>query len=248
MNMSKIVRYNKSESAINISSQAEQIKFCQDDNVVMDNYRSISPHPGEQFNITVVALGQTGSPVPTTIFSENVYNYEIGQYRLSPSSQSITGACRNISFKLYSTANNTYVQFKLYPLSPCQSLIDGLMLDIFIEPCPLGFEISENQQCSCSKRLQKFTHKCSVDKSTAIIEREKNNFWISQIDSAVLLIHEFRCPLDYCKDIPQDINLHDPSFQCDFNRTGIVCGNAERISAWPLVAYIAFHATIITQH
>ena len=69
MNMSRIILYNKTESATNISSQAEQIKFCQDGNVIMDSYGSISLHPGEQFNIEVVALGQTGFSVPTTIFN-----------------------------------------------------------------------------------------------------------------------------------------------------------------------------------
>jgi hypothetical protein len=55
-----------------------------------------------------------------------------------------------------------------------------------------------------------------------------NNFWISQIDFDVLLIHEFRCPLDYCKDIPEDVSLSDPSVQCDFNRAGIVCGQCRK--------------------
>ena len=48
------------------------------------------------------------------------------------------------------------------------------------------------------------------------------------MDLDVLLIHEFRCPLDYCKDIPEDVNLSDPSVQCDFNRTGIVCGQCHK--------------------
>jgi predicted outer membrane repeat protein len=181
MNMSRIVLYNKSESATNISSQAEQIKFCQNENIIMDTAAgrlvfSISAHPGEQFNVAVVALDQTGSPVSTTIINKNNYEFQNDQYRLFPSVQSITGACHNLSYQLYSAASNTHGHFKLHPLSQCQSLIDGLTLDIFIEPCPLGFELAENQQCSCSKRLLKFTQKCNVDKPTTTIEREKNNF------------------------------------------------------------------------
>ena len=88
MNMSRIVLYNKSESASNISSQAEQIKFCQDENIIMNcSSMSISLHPGEQFNVAVVALGQTSFPVPTIIFNNR---YETDQYRLSPSSRPIT--------------------------------------------------------------------------------------------------------------------------------------------------------------
>jgi hypothetical protein len=60
--------------------------------MIMDSGgRSISVRPGELFNVAVVALSQSGSPVPTTIFNQN--RYEIDQCRLSPSSQFITGAC-----------------------------------------------------------------------------------------------------------------------------------------------------------
>ena len=229
MNMSRIILYNKTESATNISSQAEQIKLCQDGNIIMDSYGDyISLYPGEQFNIEVVASGQTGFPVPTTIFNENKYYYNTDQYfLLLPSSQPITGACCNLSFQLY-YGNATYGSVKLYLQNPCQKLINGLTLDIFIKPCPLGFELTKNQQCSCDKRLLKFTQKCSIDRSTESIEREKNNFWISHKDRDTLLIHEFRCPLDYCKDIPEDISLSDPSAQCDFNRIGIVCGQCKK--------------------
>ena len=190
----------------------------------MDSYRSISLRPGEEFNVEVVALGQTGFPVPTIIFNKN--EYDTDQYSLPlPSSQPITCAYCNQSFQL-DYGNTTYGSVKLYPLNPCQSIIDGLTLRINIEPCPLGFELTKNQQCSCDKRLIKFTQECSIDKSSATVQREKNNFWISQIDLDILLIHEFRCPLDYCKDISECINISesDPSVQCDFNRTGIVCG------------------------
>ena len=122
------------------------------------------------------------------------------------------------------------MDFHLYQENRCQNLANGLRLNIFIKPCPLGFALAENQQCDCNKRLLKFTHNCSIDKSSAIIEREKNTFWISKTESdfEVLLIHEFRCPLDYCKDIPEDVNLNNPSAQCDFNRTGTVCGQCRK--------------------
>ena len=226
MNMSRIILHNKTESATNISSQAEQIKFCQGGNITMDNYRTISLRPGEYFNVEVVALGQTGFPVPTTIVSKN--RYDTDQYSLLlPSSQPITSACCNLSFQL-DYGNTTYGSLQLYPLSSCRSLIYGLTLGIDIKPCPFGFELSKNQQCSCDKRLLKFTQKCSIDTSTESIERKKNNFWISQIHRDILLIHESRCPLDYCKDIPEYISLSDPSAQCDFNRFGVVCGRCRK--------------------
>ena len=62
MNMSKIIQYDESTNMI--SSQAEKIKFCQGEEVKMDDrILDICVHPGERFNIkiTVLALDQSGS-------------------------------------------------------------------------------------------------------------------------------------------------------------------------------------------
>ena len=245
-----ISRIKESESASSIASNPQQMKFCQLEGIPKNQTLDLYVYPGEEFNISVIALDQTGSPVPTTVFVEKGYheyyqdddnNYYyftqlmdqgdnfpelMDKYRLSPSRQSINGHfCTNLTYKLYSAYEDTTVYFHLYYENPCQNLVYGLRLNIFIEPCPLGFELAKNQQCHCNKRLLQFTQICSVDKSTVtIIKREKNNFWISQTNFDTLVIHEFRCPLDYCKDIlSEDVILSDPSVQCDFNRTGIVC-------------------------
>ena len=224
---------HESDSASSITSQPVQILFCKRKGIhrLHNIQLNLNAYPGEEFNISVITLDQTGSPVPTTVYIEKGYhlidNYyarlldEVGdRYHLSPSRQPTNGnSCTNLTYKLYSAYEYINVDFKLYHKNPCQSLVDGLKIDIFIKPCPLGLELAESQQCDCDKRLLKFTHKCSVHKHATTIEREKNNFWITQIDFDILLIHEFRCPLDYCKDIPKDVSLSDPSVQCDFNRT-----------------------------
>ena len=139
--------------------------------------------------------------MPTIIFNKNHYTGD--NYRLSPSGQSINNrSCTNISFKLHSKYENTKGYFTLYPENSCQSLGSSLSLDIFILPCPLGFELSEDHQwqCFCNSKLLKFTQKCYIHKPSARIERTKNNFWISQVNNNTLIIHESHCPLDYCKD------------------------------------------------
>ena len=235
----EISRISESESPSSITSQPEQILFCQIEGEIItldDIPLELTVYPGEEFNITVTALDQISSLVPATLFIENNYyddyallRNEGDEYRLSPSRQSINDHfCANLTYKLYSAYENIQVDFHLYHDNPCQNLVEGLRLDVFIRPCPLGFELAKNQQCHCNKRLLKFTRKCSIDKSSAIIEREKNTFWMSQTDFEVLLIHEFRCPLDYCKDTSEDVNLSDPLAQCDFNRTGTVCGQCRK--------------------
>ena len=232
MNVSRI---SESESTSSITSNTEQMKFCQleGEKIALNDHTLLlylNAYPGEEFNISLTTLDQIGSPVPTTVFIEKKYIYIPGdQYHLSPSRQSTNGHfCTNMTYKLYSAHEHINVYFKLYHANPCRNLADGLSLNMFIKPCPFGFELAANQQCDCNKRLLKFTHKCSIDKSTTTIKRETNSFWISQTDLNVILIHEFHCPLDYCKVIPENVSLSDPSVQCDFNRTGIVCGRCQK--------------------
>lgn len=73
----------------NISSLAKQIIFCDEDFLSYDYFYddygeiptayNIRVHPEENFTVAVAALGQTGSPVPTTVYSEKMYTgYESG--------------------------------------------------------------------------------------------------------------------------------------------------------------------------
>jgi hypothetical protein len=36
-----------------------------------------------------------------------------------------------------------YLEFKLYPDNPCQNLVEGLTLSIYVLPCPVGFDLSQ---------------------------------------------------------------------------------------------------------
>ena len=137
--------------------------------------------------------------------------------------------------------------FKLYDSgNPCRSIVTdaelSLEIDIKILVCPIGFELRD-YRCECDSRLSQFTQSCTIHNLTRIFRRDKNNFWISLSSNAdALIIHEYRCPLDYCKNDFVNVTLDDPSIQCDFNRMGILCGNAKMTSTLPLVVYIVLYA------
>ena len=140
----------------------------------------------------------------------------------------IHATCTNISFQLYSLVS-PYTHFKLYPQNPCQNLFKGLRLIIEALPCPLGFALSDKDLihvCACDKKLRRFAQNCNI--GTNSIKRVKNNFWIFKQSDEMLLLHEYRCPLDYCINAPVNVTLDDPSVQCDFNRHGTLCGKCQK--------------------
>ena len=213
-----------SNSTLSISSPAEEIRFCQDDEG--SDRVSKQVHPGQYFNISLIALGQTNSPVPTRVFWTRKYAHL--QYYLNPSSQPIGSLCTSISFQLLHSANRSGLIFKLYPENPCQSLFQGEPLFIYINvlPCPFGFNLVG--RCVCDKKLKKFVQNCYIVNDSESVERMANNYWVSKISNETLILHEFRCPLDYCNEDILNVSLSDPSDQCDFNRNGILCGKCQK--------------------
>ena len=218
MNISTVQRAN---SVLNISSQAIEVEFCGNVKVIWDLY------PGQQFIISLIALGRTNFPVPTTILWERVDKNS--EYRLSPLSHSINSSCTSVPLQLHSTDLTDYIEFKLYPDNPCHSLIEGVTLSIHVLSCPFGFDL-KGYECVCDKIIKKFTQNCYIDSnSKLIIERVSNSFWISKSkEGNAIIIHEFRCPLDYCRSDPLNVTLDNPSIQCNFSRTGILCGQCQK--------------------
>ena len=221
--VSTIIEHKMDNSRAIISSNAEVIKFC--DCYGSNNNYSVqkSIFPGQRFNVSLIALGQDNVPVFATVLSKLVSSHK--KYILSPASHRINASCSTVSYNLYTSAINEVVRYKLYHKSLCQSLVKGLRINIQILPCPLGFDLPgphQLQTCVCSPTLQKFIQKCYINDLS--IERFNNNFWVAQSSNSTLILHGFRCPFDFCKNVSINVTLTDPYVQCDFNRTGILCG------------------------
>ena len=205
-----------------ITSDAEIVKYCDPDYFSkVSVYKSI--FPGQQFTVSVVALGQDNVIVNSTILSKLLSSGE--NYILNPTKHHINASCSTIAYNLYTPTTNIMVQYKLYHESLCQSLAIGPKIKLQVLPCPLGFDLPgplQLQACVCSPLLKKFTQQCYINDLS--IERSNNNFWVAQSSNDTLIIHGFRCPFDFCKNISINVTLTDPYVQCDFNRTGILCG------------------------
>ena len=228
--ISTIVEHKKENSSAIITSDAEVIKFCDcynsNCNFTEDNVHK-SIFPGQRFNVSVIAFGQDDVPVNSTILSELISNGE--NYILSPTRHHINAFCSTIAYNFYVPTTNATVRYKMYHESLCQSLVSGLKVYLQVLPCPLGFDLPgphQLQVCVCSPLIGKFTQNCYI--SDLSIERSSNNFWVAQSSNNTLILHGFRCPFDFCKNISVNVTFTDPYVQCDFNRTGILCGECNK--------------------
>ena len=211
-------------------ADTEGLKFCQwQYNFTSHNNVTVSVYPGEKFNVSLIAMGTFNLPVSTRILRKILFptDEKIELKQAEPLKKVNSLICSTVSYYLLiqSITNQLTVHVKLYHKNPCDSLVEGVNLYIDIKSCPIGFQLSgEHQKCKCDKWLQDFgITECNID--TLSIERKKNTFWISKLaNDTGLILHNGRCPFDFCKDNFVNVTLSNPCAQCDFNRTGTLCG------------------------
>ena len=209
-----------------ISSEPFRVCFC-DGNGVPDCEKNISVNNivrGEIFTLSAVTVGQVNFTVPSSIKADFGNSSSTTLNRLQRV-QDTGNTCTNISYRLFSAEK--FITMILFPDGPCRDTgIARREVNITFLPCPDGF-ILVDTECKCDRRLNPFSVSCNVD--TRTIRREENNFWMMAIyDNSSyqgLLLHNSRCPFDFCVETAVEVNLKNSDIQCNHNHSGILCGS-----------------------
>ena len=209
-----------------ISSKAIKVCFCNGliPNCSLDNIR-IEVYPGEKINVSVVTVGQRNGTTPgRMIVSEIVNKNLIHQYfEYTPS------ACYNFTSLVNtfnSITNNSQVVLST-DISELSPLVNRNYITIHMDilDCPLGFEISDiTGSCDCCTKIRSASRDAVCNISTMYIQRE-GDVWIgSRNETNLCVIAHTNCPLNYCDTSNVTFSITDPSPQCAFQRTGLLCG------------------------
>ena len=179
--------------------------------------------------VPVVARGQrngtTAAMIKVVHTSDNISisNLEYSQH--------ISSTCNTLKYTIHSLAAGTIQEMILYAEGPCSPThTNTLTVTVNIQYCPAGYSLSKNDPiCICAERLQKFTNTCLVDNKTVLRERSAN-FWVgydSDNDSRGLILHP-NCPFDYCTSEEVYLAVEDSDKQCNYNRSGLLCGRCSK--------------------
>ena len=101
---------------------------------------------------------------------------------------------------------------------------------ILLQPCPKGFSLHSEEYCQCDPILSSYipslTH-CNIDDQT--IPRPANS-WISAhtVNNSHSYHVSLHCPFDYCLPYSSHLNLSTPDSQCQFHRSGLLCGQCQQ--------------------
>ena len=254
-----------------IHSHPVQVCFCRNGQPDYElKIINIMVKKGETFVVSLVAVDHVNHTVNATI--QSVLSSNLGGLGEDQTSQNTTEFCTNLSFSVFSPHESE--QLTLFANGPCKNAELSLgRINITFLPCtcPVGFEADTREStkctCRCDFKLRDFITECHQQSRTLIRE---GNFWISNYNSTSTNLSGYNyliyphCPLDYCqpstKKVYIDLNTENGSdAQCNFNRTGTLCGRCspgltlslgssrciQCPSIWPLLFVVILIAAIL---
>ena len=211
-------------STSDISS--EPFRMCGCENDQPDCSHAIIPlqlFPGETFSIPVVAVGERDGPVPATVHAEVSEGIKIGELE---GTQTTSSSCTNLQYTALAENIDRWnkANLSLYAAEPCSDFGFALQLSLTFLTCPDGFSLSTVEgNCVCDKRLQTFEVECDINDQSI---EHNGDLWVGFDKTEGLILHP-HCPLGYCKLEPVNFMLNSTDTQCNYNRSGRLCGTCQ---------------------
>ena len=197
-----------------------------------------SPHlgnifPGETLKVELVIRKESpwfhrGYPISILAFNTKYDNCSIVD--ISQFSQTrLNNDCNSYSYTLWP---------KNEKVKECELFI-GLsdkpeMFYVKFKPCPLGFTLQENRKaCYCDTVLIEnevvFIRYGNLS-DESILRPAYSWIYATKEDNTSNFVYVLSpyCPFDHCLPHESNLNLSDPDSQCQFNRTGLLCGECQK--------------------
>ena len=256
--VSDIFQYNGVNDSSDLSSfTSDPTRVCFCENGVPDCdivLTGLILYPGEHFNISLAVVGFGLGTVPGSVVfrSENLF----GEFEYSKEIKG--RVCQDMEYFIVSERDRETIAFAADPQSFMYSKNDAVLsaqarsdkepvsfssieqflvdnffhIPVFVEvallPCPVGFQLLRGS-CVCHQiLLDNNIHNCHISNSTAFISRPAP-YWIglpNNINSSIL-IHP-QCPFDYCQSEDLNITVNFPNTQCQYHRSGVLCGSCHK--------------------
>ena len=221
-----LVQYQTDNTTSSITSEPFRICPCENNhpNCSKSN-KTLSVHPGETIQVSVVSVGQRGGVVPAQVIS----NLDRGRLLSSQYIQQTTKMCTTLNYTVF--LQQSVSQLELYADSPCSFSDEFVLLLNINQTCPRGFYIDqEEESCICDPVLQEYANYCNITNGLGQITRESDNtFWFGYDQSQGVVIVHPHCPFDYCVNHNTVVfPLNNTDIQCDHHRSGFLCGRCKQ--------------------
>ena len=222
-----------SENTLDISSDPLHICTCRDNQTdCTGSYHPEPVYPGGTLEVPVIAQGQRNGPTTAKI---QVIDTPDSKIQETETIQNTNQNCTTLKYTIQSTAEHSTQEMTLYAEGPCppehpsptkmDTRLNTLRVLTDILDCPPGFQLSQTQPaiCICTDRLQQFTNTCQVNDQT-VLRKHDAQFWVGYDNHSRGVILHPHCPFDYCTSEETHLAVDDSDKQCNYNRSGLLCG------------------------
>ena len=220
----KFIQYTDSSGTYNMVPQsAEQrtLCVCKDGNHPDCSINELSSYPGQDLTIHLYHNVDNQEPILVSSVLDNNLTY-IQQCTILPDNKRyfFVKQCGSINYALMFPTDSWCVIFlKVFTDE------DNFQNIFYIRklPCPPGF-LETSEECVCHPKLIKFgVLSCNIHNQTIL---RPANSWISATshNNSYIYYVSLNCPLHYCIFHSLHLNLSTPNSQCQFNRSGVLCG------------------------
>ena len=196
------------------------------------NYNCFTPNlgslfPGQTLSIKFIVSWEWINWVATTLVVANTLDDDcsvLDSYQLSQTH--LNHDCNTYKYTIWPSHES---------VTECTLFVglEGMpeMFYIDIKPCPKGFTQQQHKKaCSCDPLLDNnivSITSCNLDDESIL---RPANSWISA--ETVNYSHTYQigsqCPFDYCLPYSSYLNLSDCDTQCQFKRSGVLCGQCQQ--------------------
>ena len=178
-------------------------------------------YPGKVFSIPAIATGDEilSGAVPASIKVQIPADYK-AHLGVRQESQALGRACTNVTFSVSTSEQN--IELLLSVESQFGAQVQR-SIKLKLISCPIGFTLQgEQPRCGCAPRLDEHNCTCNIEEFTFQCPLHT---WIGN-HSDDIIVHK-HCSLDYCIPKAHTILLKTLDDQCQFNRSGILCGGCQ---------------------
>ena len=179
-------------------------------------------YPGQVFNVSLVTVGLCGGVSPGTVVVEHDEQINL-MYATTTDYTSTSCTTLNYTVKLTtSIVSNTTITINI-PDGDFYN-IRLINVNLTILPCPLGLVVDfTSGDCVCNNDITHISI-CDVSWMPYPIQRSGNNWIYHRFDYYNCTIAHIGCPFDYCLKSHVKFTLNESDLQCNYNRSGILCG------------------------
>ena len=228
VNQRFISDFDKWNDIVNVQTK-NSLCSCSDNNNVSCTIDMVGPiYPGENaiFSLALTddkQLQNTTESVPIT-FETITYSPLQCTVPTSSTQQNVSShGCSNVSYTLLSPSD---IMCKLI-LKQGDTTVHGAKASysnfyVKLLPCPPGFMFIQ-MRCQCDPVLtvNDYVKDCDINDQTVL---RNPNSWIFYSESLHTYQLSKNCPFDYCYPHSSELKLSNPDSQCQFSRSGILCG------------------------